>query len=155
MAESNAQHYRGVGLALAAGVLWSLGGLLIKWVEWNPLAISGARSAIAAVILLVVLRQPRITWSLAQVGGAMAYAATVILFVAATKRITVAAYATAPPTCASDQVKRGRRTTASIKRAAIALRAPDIASGFHSTHLMSRPPRLHKIPAASASPTPR
>ena len=90
MAESNAKHYRGVGLALAAGVLWSLGGPLIKWVEWNPLAIAGARSAIAAVILLVVLRRPRITWSVAQVGGAMAYAATVILFVAATKLTTAA-----------------------------------------------------------------
>ena len=90
MAESNAKHYRGVGLALAAGVLWSLGGPLIKWVEWNPLAIAGARSAIAAVILLVVLRRPRITWSVTQVGGAMAYAATVILFVAATKLTTAA-----------------------------------------------------------------
>ena len=90
MTESNAKHYRGVGLALAAGVLWSLGGPLIKWVEWNPLAIAGARSAIAAVILLVVLRRPRITWSVAQVGGAMAYAATVILFVAATKLTTAA-----------------------------------------------------------------
>jgi len=90
VAESNAKHYRGVGLALAAGVLWSLGGPLIKWVEWNPLAIAGARSAIAAVILLVVLRRPRITWSVTQVGGAMAYAATVILFVAATKLTTAA-----------------------------------------------------------------
>ncbi len=90
MAESNAKHYRGVGLALATGVLWSLGGPLIKWVEWNPLAIAGARSAIATVILMVVLRRPRITWSLAQVGGAMAYAATVILFVAATKLTTAA-----------------------------------------------------------------
>ncbi len=90
MAESSAKHYRGVGLALAAGVLWSLGGLLIKWVEWNPLAISGARSAIAAVMILAVVRRPRITWSVAQVGGAMAYAATVILFVAATKLTTAA-----------------------------------------------------------------
>jgi drug/metabolite transporter (DMT)-like permease len=90
VAESSAKHYRGVGLALAAGVLWSLGGLLIKWVEWNPLAISGARSAIAALVILAIVRRPRITWSLAQVGGAMTYAATVILFVAATKLTTAA-----------------------------------------------------------------
>jgi drug/metabolite transporter (DMT)-like permease len=88
--ESNAKHYRGVGLALAAGVLWSLGGLLIKWVEWNPLAISGARSAIAAMTILAVVRRPRLTWSVAQVGGAVAYAALVILFVAATKLTTAA-----------------------------------------------------------------
>ena len=90
MTDSNTQHYRGVGLALAAAVLWSTGGLLIKWVEWNPLAIAGARSAIAAVVLLVALRRPRITWSFAQVGGALAYATTVILFVAATKLTTAA-----------------------------------------------------------------
>ena len=64
--------------------------MLIKWVEWNPLAIAGARSAIAAVMILAIVRRPRITWSLAQVGGAMAYAATVILFVAATKLTTAA-----------------------------------------------------------------
>lgn len=88
--DSKAQHYRGIGLAFAAGVLWSLGGLLIKWVEWNPLAIAGARSAIAALLLFALLRRPKLTWSRAQVGGALAYAATVILFVAANKLTTAA-----------------------------------------------------------------
>lgn len=88
--ESNAKHYQGVGLAFAAGVLWSLGGLLIKWVEWNPLAIAGARSAIAMVVLLAVLRRPRFSWSRVQVGGAIAYAATVVMFVTATKMTTAA-----------------------------------------------------------------
>jgi len=87
---SKAQRYRGIGLAFAAGALWSLGGLLIKWVEWNPLAIAGARSAIAALLLFAVLRRPKLTWSSAQVGGALAYAATVILFVAANKLTTAA-----------------------------------------------------------------
>jgi len=90
MKTQSAEHHQAVGMALAAGILWSTAGLLIKWVEWNPLAISGARSAIAALVLLLVLRRPRINWSFAQVGGAIAYAATVILFVAATKLTTAA-----------------------------------------------------------------
>ncbi len=90
--QASTRHLRAVGLALAAGVLWSLGGLLIKQVSWNPLAISGSRSAIAALVLLAVLRRPRLSWSFAQVGGAVAYTATVILFVLA-NRLTTAASA--------------------------------------------------------------
>jgi len=88
--QDRARHYRAVGLAFLAGVLWSLGGLLIKQVQWNPLAISGARSAIAALVLLAFLRKPRITWSWAQVGAAIAYVGTVTLFVAANKLTTAA-----------------------------------------------------------------
>jgi len=77
-------------MALLAGILWSLGGLLIKLVVWNPLAISGARSAIASLVLLAFIRKPQFTWSLPQVGAAIAYTATVILFVLATKLTTAA-----------------------------------------------------------------
>lgn len=88
--ELTVRHYGGLGLAFAAGVLWSMGGLLIKWVQWNPLAIAGARSAIATLVLLAFLRRPRFSWSYVQIGGAIAYAATVIMFVAATKLTTAA-----------------------------------------------------------------
>ena len=88
--DSRRRHYHGLELAFGAGLLWSLGGLLIKSVDWNPLAIAGARSAIASLMLLAVLRRPKLTWSGAQVGGALAYAATVILFVAANKLTTAA-----------------------------------------------------------------
>ena len=36
-------------MIVAAGLLWSTGGLLLKWVEWNSMAIAGVRSAIAAI----------------------------------------------------------------------------------------------------------
>jgi len=88
--DSKKQHYQGIGLAFGAGVLWSLGGLLIKSVDWNPLAIAGCRSAIASLLLFAWLRRPNFTWSPAQVGGALAYAATVILFVSANKLTTAA-----------------------------------------------------------------
>ncbi len=69
-------------------VLWSLGGLLIKMVNWNPVAIAGMRSAIASVLLLAVIRRPKFNWSFPQIGGAVAYAATVTLFVTANKLTT-------------------------------------------------------------------
>jgi drug/metabolite transporter (DMT)-like permease len=74
----------------ATAVLWSFGGVLIKWVSWNPLAIAGTRSLIALPFLLVLFPKRRITWSGAQIGGAVGYAATVILFVSATKLTTAA-----------------------------------------------------------------
>lgn len=76
-------------LALTA-LLWSVGGLLIKSVDWNPIAIAGTRSAIASVLIAAVLRRPKVTWSFAQIGGALSYAATVILFVTANKLTTAA-----------------------------------------------------------------
>ena len=79
-----------VGFLLGAAVLWSFGGLLIKLISWNPLAIAGARSAIASLVFLAFLRHPRFTWSRAQIGGAVAYAATVVLFVAANKLTSAA-----------------------------------------------------------------
>lgn len=75
---------------LITATLWSFGGLLIKSVNWNPVAIAGMRSAIASIILLLVLKKPKITWSAAQVGGAIAYATTTILFVTATKMTSAA-----------------------------------------------------------------
>jgi drug/metabolite transporter (DMT)-like permease len=81
---------RAVAYLVITAFCWSLGGLLIKLVDWNPMAIAGTRSAIAAVVLLVVIRRPRFTWSRNQIAAAFFYAATVILFVAATKMTTAA-----------------------------------------------------------------
>ncbi|MGV7930687.1 MAG: DMT family transporter [Spirochaetota bacterium] len=79
-----------VACLLGAAFLWSLGGLLIKWISWDALAIAGARSLIAIPVILLYLGRPRFTWSPAQFGGAVAYAATVICFVLANKLTTAA-----------------------------------------------------------------
>lgn len=81
---------RAVLFLIIAAVLWSSGGLLIKLVSWNPLAIAGTRSAIAALVMLVFRRRMRLNWSPAQLGGAVCYAATVIFFVLANKWTTAA-----------------------------------------------------------------
>lgn len=90
VADHSRERTKALLLLAVTATLWSLGGLLIKSVNANPLAIAGTRSAIAAVMLILVLRKPKFTWSFAQVGAALAYAATTILFVTATKTTTAA-----------------------------------------------------------------
>lgn len=77
-------------LLVITATMWSLGGLLIKSINLNPVAIAGMRSAFASVIILIVLRKPKITWSKPQIGAAVCYAATVLLFVIANKMTTAA-----------------------------------------------------------------
>ncbi|MCP5418882.1 MAG: DMT family transporter [Gammaproteobacteria bacterium] len=76
---------------VTTAVLWSLGGVLIKAIDWHPAAIAGIRSAIAAVVLACLfhrrLRFPRSPYIWA---GALAYAIMMITFVAATKLTTAA-----------------------------------------------------------------
>lgn len=84
-------HRRAVLALLTAALLWSLGGLLIKWVNWNPLAIAGMRSLIGAALLAVLFhKQLRFTGSFEQLGVALFYAGTVVLFVVANKLTTAA-----------------------------------------------------------------
>ena len=86
----NPVHARAVGLMAVTALCWSLGGLLIKSVAWPPLAVAGGRALIAAAFLAVFAPRFRFTWSAAQIGGAIAYAATTILFVTANKLTTAA-----------------------------------------------------------------
>ncbi|HQN61640.1 DMT family transporter [Mesotoga prima] len=81
---------KSVILLILTGLLWSTGGLLIKNVDSNPLAISGMRSMIASLVILVALGRPKFTWSLPQIASALSYSATVILFVSANKMTTAA-----------------------------------------------------------------
>ncbi|HPQ92094.1 DMT family transporter [Mesotoga prima] len=81
---------KSVILLILTGLLWSTGGLLIKNVDSNPLAISGIRSMIASLVILVALGRPKFTWSLPQIASALSYSATVILFVSANKMTTAA-----------------------------------------------------------------
>jgi len=81
---------RAIIYLVLTAILWSLGGVLIKSVKWNPVAIAGARSAIASLVMLAYIRRPRFTWSRAQILAAIFYAGTVILFVTANKLTTAA-----------------------------------------------------------------
>ena len=45
------KRYKAIIFMLVAAILWSSGGLLIKLVSWNPVAIAGLRSLIAVVVI--------------------------------------------------------------------------------------------------------
>lgn len=84
------ERYKAILFLVLASILWSTGGILIKLVDWNPIAIAGSRSLISSIVVLLYLKKPKITWSMAQIGGALSYTATVMLFVAANKLTTAA-----------------------------------------------------------------
>lgn len=85
-------------------ICWSLGGVLIKLVDWNPFAIAGMRSFIAMIFLCAINKKfPRffvknksdpskidVTGTINILMGGILYAATMLLFVLATKKTTAA-----------------------------------------------------------------
>lgn len=95
MEQTNSQkvsniRYRAIIMQLSAAILWSFGGLLIKLVDLNPIAIAGIRSFIASLVIIVFLKKSalKLTWNKAL--GAISYTSLVILFISATKATTAA-----------------------------------------------------------------
>jgi len=89
--ESNGSlRQRAIVMMLSASILWSIGGLLIKLVNLNPLAIAGMRSLIASIVVFGFLDKSTLSLSWNKVLGAISYASMVILFVSATKATTAA-----------------------------------------------------------------
>lgn len=74
----------------ATAFLWSIAGLFIKIIDWNPIAIAGVRSFIASIVILVYLKHPMINFSFPQIAAAVANAATMLLFVSANKTTSAA-----------------------------------------------------------------
>jgi drug/metabolite transporter (DMT)-like permease len=81
---------KGVLLLLITALLWSLGGLWVKFIDYNPVAIAGARSLIAFVVIAAVIPNALRQLTLGALPGAIAYAAVMFLFVVATKLTTAA-----------------------------------------------------------------
>ena len=76
---------RGILLVAAAALLWSTGGIGIKWLSEPPIKIAFYRSATAAVALFLIFR-PRVwRWTPAFLIGIASYACCLTTFVFATK----------------------------------------------------------------------
>ncbi len=84
---------------IAAALLWSFGGLLIKLVDLDGLALAGARSGCAAILIGLYMLRPaerppagrsRFALDRTILLGALAYAGTVVAFVVATRTTTAA-----------------------------------------------------------------
>ncbi len=78
---------QGSAAILLAALLWSSGGLFIKWIPLPEMAVAGGRAAVTTLFYLIVLR-PKLR--LARLSTALAYAAMILTFVAANKRTTAA-----------------------------------------------------------------
>lgn len=83
----------GVWLVLGGALIWSTGGVAIKWLPMSPLAVSALRSLLAALLFLAILRGGAFRpvghrgwwWT-----GAVSYAYVVTSFVFATRLTTAA-----------------------------------------------------------------
>lgn len=89
-ATTRAEHQRALVLLAVCGLAWSTGGLLIKLVDWHPMAIWSARSAFAALLLWAVRRPSLRAISRAEWAAALTLAATTGLFILANKLTTAA-----------------------------------------------------------------
>jgi drug/metabolite transporter (DMT)-like permease len=75
---------------LAAAVLWSTGGLFIKWTSLSGLELSFYRSFFALLIIAFVTRRQGFGLNKVSAIASVLYAALIILFVSATKQTTAA-----------------------------------------------------------------
>ena len=89
-ATTRSEHRRALLLLAVCGLLWSTGGLLIKFVHWHPIAIWSARSAFAALLLWVARRPSLRGIRRAEWAAAACLAATTGLFIVANKLTTAA-----------------------------------------------------------------
>ena len=83
---------QGAALMVLTAFLWSSGGLLIKVIPWNPVVISGLRSAVSAVLIYLYLRLGgcRLLLNRRVLLPALALAMTLDFFVVANKLTTSA-----------------------------------------------------------------
>jgi drug/metabolite transporter (DMT)-like permease len=84
------QAYSPLLLVLAAAVIWSTGGLFIKWTSLSGLELSFGRSLLAAITVALFTRREGFGVNAVTVLASLLYAALLLLFVLATKATTAA-----------------------------------------------------------------
>ena len=82
--------HNAIFLMVLVTLIWSANGLLIKLVDWPPMAISGMRSLFALVALLPFMGKPLRWFSFSTLAGGAGFAGALITFVIATKLTTAA-----------------------------------------------------------------
>ena len=75
---------------IAAAVLWSTGGLFIKWTSISGLELSFGRSLLAAITVAIFTRREGFGLNAVTAIASVLYAALLVLFVLATKETTAA-----------------------------------------------------------------
>ena len=77
-------------LVIAAAMLWSTGGLFIKWTSLSGLELSFGRSLLAAITVAIFTRREGFGLNRVTALTSVLYAALLVLFVLATKQTTAA-----------------------------------------------------------------
>jgi drug/metabolite transporter (DMT)-like permease len=67
---------------------WSIFGMLIRLIPWHPFTIAGRRSLIVSIVIMLIIRKPKLHFTFYQIAVALANTATMLLFVAANKFTT-------------------------------------------------------------------
>jgi drug/metabolite transporter (DMT)-like permease len=75
---------------MLAAMLWSTSGVLVKVMDWQPMAILAGRSLFASLVFLVYLRRIPTKWTRWKILAAVASILTQFLFVTSTKLTTAA-----------------------------------------------------------------
>lgn len=81
---------KGIYLLVLTSILWSFSGVCTKFISWNGFAVAGIRGLIAALLLLIVNRRPRLPRSGFQVAAIFSYVGLVVLLILSTKLTTAA-----------------------------------------------------------------
>lgn len=84
------EHSKGVWMTVAAALVWSTGGLLIKWIEQDAFTILFYRSFYAGILFLFVFRRAALRLDKKTILISLCYAPLLICFVSATKMTTAA-----------------------------------------------------------------
>jgi drug/metabolite transporter (DMT)-like permease len=90
MNEITKEKYTGVLLMAGTAILWSIGGLFIKIIDWNPFNIAFSRSLVASLFIIICIRKIKFKISFPLIAAGMANSLTMILFVLANKTTTAA-----------------------------------------------------------------
>ncbi|MCM3903831.1 MAG: DMT family transporter [Pyrinomonadaceae bacterium] len=83
-------HISPLYFVLAAAIIWSTGGLFIKWTSLSGLELSFGRSLLAAITVAIFTRREGFGINRVTVLASLLYAALLLLFVLATKETTAA-----------------------------------------------------------------
>ena len=83
-------HKKSIIITIFVAFIWSLSGLFVKKIDWNPLAIAGGRSAIAVLLMLPYMARTKVKVSWYVLGGAVCYCLFNYCFTISTKLTTAA-----------------------------------------------------------------
>jgi drug/metabolite transporter (DMT)-like permease len=88
--DSLSERRKAILFIILAATLWSTGGLMIKAISWQPLAILAGRSIFSSIVLFLYVRRISIKWTRWKILASVSHILTASLFILATKLTTAA-----------------------------------------------------------------